>query len=125
MIQESKPECRGKWFLPGGRVEDNENIKNAMIREIKEEANLTVNLEGLFYFDESDIIDFRRYRFVFLCTPHNMNEKDVEDEHSIRSKWVTFDEINQYDLRSLIVSELIAKYKLSRKVMNIDNFITI
>ena len=125
IIQESKPECRGKWFLPGGRVEDNETVKDAMMREIKEEANLNVHLEGLFYFDESFSESIRRYRFVFLCTPDSMAEKDFEDENSIQSKWVAFDEITQFDLRSPIVGELIEKYKLSQNFMDIGNYNTI
>ena len=26
MVQEAKPSCRGKWYLPAGRMERNESI---------------------------------------------------------------------------------------------------
>ena len=26
MVQEAKPSCRGKWYLPAGRMERNETI---------------------------------------------------------------------------------------------------
>ncbi|MGN7477027.1 NUDIX hydrolase [Solibacillus silvestris] len=32
------------WELPGGIVEENENIKNAVIREVKEETGLNVDI---------------------------------------------------------------------------------
>ena len=32
------------WELPGGIVEENENIKNAVIREVKEETGINIEI---------------------------------------------------------------------------------
>lgn len=129
IIQESKKECRNKWFFPGGKIEDNETIIDALKRELFEEANIIVDCEGLFYFDEeyikTDFEKYKRYRFVFLCSTDDKTEKKIEDEHSIQSKWISFDEIDKYDLRSPIIINLIEKYKQSKDVMNLDNFVEI
>lgn len=38
----SDPYQPGKWELPGGRMEDNESIDDALIREVREEVGLQV-----------------------------------------------------------------------------------
>jgi 8-oxo-dGTP diphosphatase len=40
------------WCLPGGHVEENEPILQAVIREVKEETNLDFTPEFLNYFEE-------------------------------------------------------------------------
>jgi 8-oxo-dGDP phosphatase len=34
MVQEAKASCRGKWYLPAGRMERNESIVDAVKREV-------------------------------------------------------------------------------------------
>lgn len=41
-----------EWGLPGGKVEPGENLKEALVREVKEEAHITLDqnkLEPVFY----------------------------------------------------------------------------
>jgi len=40
LIKRAKSPYKGKWSLPGGKLENNEFAKTACIREIKEEINL-------------------------------------------------------------------------------------
>ena len=46
IIDKNKVLClkneRNEWDLPGGKIEFNEDIENCLIREIKEETNLSV-----------------------------------------------------------------------------------
>ena len=36
---------KGKWELPGGKIEDNESPVEAIIREIKEELNTDIKVD--------------------------------------------------------------------------------
>ena len=46
IIDDNKVLClkneRSEWDLPGGKIEFNEDVENCLIREIKEETNLSV-----------------------------------------------------------------------------------
>ena len=48
IIDDNKVLClkneRNEWDLPGGKIEFNEDIENCLIREIKEETNLSVEI---------------------------------------------------------------------------------
>ena len=43
MIQEAKLGCRGKWYLPAGRVDPGETLTRAAQREVEEEAGFLFN----------------------------------------------------------------------------------
>lgn len=49
LIPREKDPYFGKWTLPGGHVEENETIDQAIVREIKEECELDVQVHDRFY----------------------------------------------------------------------------
>jgi len=53
LIRRGKAPKAGEWSLPGGAQELCETVKEAVLREVKEETGLTVALTGLL-----DVVDF-------------------------------------------------------------------
>ena len=43
LVQRKRNPYRGKWALPGGFVEPNEDIESSLVREVKEETTMTIN----------------------------------------------------------------------------------
>lgn len=51
LIRRKYGELKGQWALPGGFVKDDEGLDTAVVRELQEEAGITVNfLEQLYTF---------------------------------------------------------------------------
>ena len=83
-----------KWEFPGGKVLSNETSTDALIREIKEELNVTINVqekiaEEKYKDDKIDIV-----LNYFLCTIQNGSM--VLNEHENFS-WVKKKDFNKYD----------------------------
>ncbi|MFH1425014.1 MAG: NUDIX hydrolase [archaeon] len=47
LVKRKNEPFAGKWALPGGFVEANETVEQAAVREVKEELDIDVELEGL------------------------------------------------------------------------------
>ncbi|MEI7778276.1 MAG: NUDIX domain-containing protein [Actinomycetes bacterium] len=47
LIQRANEPARGRWSLPGGRVEIGEDDASAVVREVSEETGLRVHVEKL------------------------------------------------------------------------------
>ncbi|XP_025898144.1 8-oxo-dGDP phosphatase NUDT18 [Nothoprocta perdicaria] len=66
LVQEAKAECRGKWYLPAGRMEPGEGIAAAVRREVREETGLECEPLTLLALEERGTAWMR---FVFLARP--------------------------------------------------------
>ncbi|NXW61580.1 NUD18 phosphatase, partial [Eurystomus gularis] len=86
MVQEAKLECRGRWYLPAGRMEPGESIVAAMRREVKEETGLECEALTLLALEERGPAWIR---FSFLARPTGGTLKTLEeaDAESLQATW--------------------------------------
>ena len=102
----------GKWEYPGGKIEKEESLFDAIKREMKEE----------FYLDVEPIKEITKNTTEYptrtievtliLCTSNTDKVKMNIRDHS-DYRWVTIDELNTYDFA--ISDSKITKYLLDNK----------
>lgn len=82
----------GKFALVGGGIEENEIPEECIIREAKEETNLTLKKPKLVY----STIEENTFLYVFISKVTNSDKIKLNDEHT-GYVWVNSAEIEKYD----------------------------
>ena len=88
------PNVLGKWEFPGGKVEPNETSKQAIVREIKEELDTTIQVEEYFDTVEYDYPNFHLSMECFICTILEGKLTLLEHESA---KWLTKETLDSVD----------------------------
>jgi len=120
------PNSRGGWELPGGGVEIDEDITQAVEREVREETGLAAKFsrivatrENFFYSDEGKTY----HSILFACLMKNASGKisasgfdDWEKIYLRQAEWVNLDKIDELKVTTTIdwreaVKELIKEGK--------------
>lgn len=101
----------GKWEFPGGKVESDETVAQALARELKEEVNIDVLSCQPLVNIEHDYGDKVVLLEVFIVD-NFINEPKAQEGQE--ESWFTFDELVLLDLPAAnieIVNMLLARYK--------------
>lgn len=95
----------GLWTVPGGKVEPNEHIINALKREVKEEVNL--DIENYKWIDEDVFISDNKYFHGqhFLCSVKTIKTLRL-DNKLVKHAWITKNEIDNYNYHPNIKREI-------------------
>ena len=79
---------RGEWDLPGGRPDSGEDHRAALVREVREEAGLAVEVGALVDEHLFEVLPRRFVRIVaYACTLVGGREVVLSDEH-LDTRWV-------------------------------------
>ena len=95
LIQRGNPPFQGKWALPGGLVEEDEDLNVCARRELEEETGVTdVSLEQLHTFGAPHRDPRGRYvtvAYYTLVRPDRLKPKAASDAANVR--WFAVDEL--------------------------------
>jgi len=110
LVKRGAEPARGKWSFPGGAVELGEAVRDAVVRETREECGLDVEFVEETPMDAYDILTLDKdgrlqYHYVllqFLVRPKQGKLEPTSD--AIDARWVPFKEVEKYDLAESVRS---------------------
>ncbi|XP_066570605.1 8-oxo-dGDP phosphatase NUDT18 isoform X2 [Amia ocellicauda] len=104
MMQEAKPSCYQQWYLPAGRMEENESIVEGMRREVREESGLDCEPITLLLVQENGP-QWIRFTFLAQVSGGSMKTTAEADEESLQAMW--WDRVSSLPLRARDILPLI------------------
>ncbi len=87
-------EFKDGWEFPGGKVEAGETARQALVREIREEMDIRIEIGRLFETVEYDYPQFHLSMQCFLCTLKN--GEPVLREHEA-ARWLAREELDSVE----------------------------
>ena len=95
IVQRNKNKHLGlKWEFPGGKVKSNESFKEALIREIKEELNITISVQKKIAEELYNDHKINVHLYYFICS--KLNDTIELREHE-KMAWVEKKDFVKYD----------------------------
>lgn len=79
------------WEFPGGKIESGETKEQALVREIKEELNIEINVDKFAIDIEYHYPNFYLFMSCFMCS---IKEGSIELLEHNDGKWITKEELN-------------------------------
>ena len=79
------------WEFPGGKIESGETKKQALVREIKEELNIEINVDKFALDIEYQYPNFYLFMSCFMCS---IKEGSIELLEHNDGKWIKKEELN-------------------------------
>ena len=119
----------GKWNFPAGHLDLGEDIFECTVREVKEETNLDVKLDGLLgVYQHKNKLIHNVVKFFFKASVVGGKLRCPKAE-LLSAKWFTFEEFSKMkdeELRSLDLKLAVHDFKKNRirslDIIRVDNF---
>jgi mutator protein MutT len=106
LVRRGAEPLKGEWSIPGGAVEVGESLTGAVVRELREETGLEVNVQGVVEVLDRILraADGRvKYHYVlidYLCVPVTAAGGRLQARSdAIEARWVDRSELGSYDLQ--------------------------
>ena len=83
-----------KWEFPGGKVEVGESREEALVREIREELSVDIEVSEFLMTVQHTYPDFHLTMHVFKCV---LDQGEITLNEHVALKWLSIDELDQLD----------------------------
>ena len=83
-----------KWEFPGGKVEVGESREEALVREIREELSVDIEVSEFLMTVEHTYPDFHLTMHVFRCV---LIQGEITLNEHVALKWLSIDELDQLE----------------------------
>lgn len=112
-VQEGKEAVRGEWNFPAGGVDEDEEIREAAVREAREETGLEIELENFLgvFVDESDRSDTTVLVFVFSAEAEDYKIETPDSGEILDVKFLSRSEIQEKDIRMPFTEEVLDRHE--------------
>ena len=101
LVKRAKEPSKGKWSIPGGRIELGETIYEAAKREVLEECSVEIEIERVLDVADSIIRDGDScifYHFILIYLLAHYKDGDVKAQSDAEdAKWITTNELSELD----------------------------
>jgi ADP-ribose pyrophosphatase YjhB (NUDIX family) len=102
LVKRDREPARGRWSLPGGRVEAGETLREAVVREVREECGIDIVPESLVGIaewiarDDAGAVEHHYVICDFTAAPRTTAVRAGDDAAEVR--WVPVGELSSMTL---------------------------
>lgn len=107
------PPFKGQWCLPGGHIDQYEPVRNAVIREVKEETGLNFDARFFEYFDEI-IPEYNIHAVVMVFEGSGVGTLKAQIDEVTEIRWFSLDEARSLPL-AFMHNQILNRYTAQRK----------
>ena len=124
LIKRDREPARGQWSLPGGRVEIGETLREALVREVREETGVDVDVDGLIGVaerivrDDDGAIEYHYVILDYVCTPRSTSLTAGDDAADAR--WVPVGELADLHLTAGLLEFLSDRGVIEGRRLRVD-----
>lgn len=91
----------GVWELPGGRLHEDEDPKEGLKREIKEELSMDISIKKIFdTFVFKGVSDTSHFVVVYFCEPvGDLDKMKIQEKEIMDIKWISPEQLGELSMR--------------------------